>query len=41
MTTNQSRLRLAHETLFVRAHMSCWTRFPILFYIARSLSLMT
>uniref|UniRef100_A0A1J3EYW3 MLO-like protein n=1 Tax=Noccaea caerulescens TaxID=107243 RepID=A0A1J3EYW3_NOCCA len=32
-STDTSRFRLTHETSFVRAHTSFWTRIPIFFYI--------
>ncbi|KAL6507611.1 MLO-like protein 8 [Orobanche gracilis] len=32
-TNDPSRFRLSHETSFVRAHTSFWTRIPIFFYI--------
>ncbi|KAH0770885.1 hypothetical protein KY290_014866 [Solanum tuberosum] len=32
-TNDPSRFRLTHETSFVRAHTSFWTRIPIFFYI--------
>ncbi|XP_062095979.1 MLO-like protein 10 [Humulus lupulus] len=32
-STDPSRFRLTHETSFVRAHTSFWTRIPIFFYI--------
>ncbi|KAI4314668.1 hypothetical protein L6164_027556 [Bauhinia variegata] len=32
-STDASRFRLTHETSFVRAHASFWTRNPIFFYI--------
>ncbi|KAM0034055.1 hypothetical protein Hdeb2414_s0016g00492991 [Helianthus debilis subsp. tardiflorus] len=31
--TDPSRFRLTHETSFVRAHTSFWTRIPVFFYI--------
>ncbi|KAG8373582.1 hypothetical protein BUALT_Bualt11G0039400 [Buddleja alternifolia] len=31
--THPSRFRLTHETSFVRAHTSFWTRIPLFFYI--------
>lgn len=30
-----SRFRLTHETSFVRAHATFWTRIPVFFYIVR------
>ncbi|KAI4327863.1 hypothetical protein L6164_020275 [Bauhinia variegata] len=32
-STDTSRFRLTHETSFVRAHASFWTKIPIFFYI--------
>ncbi|GAA0166701.1 hypothetical protein LIER_21797 [Lithospermum erythrorhizon] len=32
-STDPSRFRLSHETSFVRAHTSFWTRIPFFFYI--------
>ncbi|KAL1225550.1 MLO-like protein 8 [Cardamine amara subsp. amara] len=32
-STDTARFRLTHETSFVRAHTSFWTRIPIFFYI--------
>ncbi|KAH7853002.1 hypothetical protein Vadar_031952 [Vaccinium darrowii] len=32
-SADNSRFRLAHETTFVRAHTSFWTRNPVFFYI--------
>ncbi|KAL7090670.1 hypothetical protein ACP275_12G056000 [Erythranthe tilingii] len=32
-TNDPSRFRLTHETSFVRAHTSFWTRIPLFFYI--------
>ncbi|KAI4386872.1 hypothetical protein MLD38_004759 [Melastoma candidum] len=32
-TNDPSRFRLTHETSFVRAHTSFWTRIPVFFYI--------
>ncbi|KAK4480012.1 hypothetical protein RD792_013069 [Penstemon davidsonii] len=32
-TTDPSRFRLTHETSFVRAHTSFWTKIPMFFYI--------
>jgi mlo protein len=32
-SVDPTRFRLTHETSFVKAHTSYWTRFPILFYI--------
>ncbi|PIN09895.1 hypothetical protein CDL12_17520 [Handroanthus impetiginosus] len=32
-SNDPSRFRLAHETSFVRAHTSFWTRIPLFFYI--------
>ncbi|KAM0003229.1 hypothetical protein Hdeb2414_s0293g00859181 [Helianthus debilis subsp. tardiflorus] len=32
-TRDPSRFRLTHETSFVRAHTSFWTRIPVFFYI--------
>ncbi|CAK9139363.1 unnamed protein product [Ilex paraguariensis] len=32
-SNDTSRFRLSHETSFVRAHTSFWTRIPLLFYI--------
>ncbi|KAF4377122.1 hypothetical protein F8388_017526 [Cannabis sativa] len=32
-STDPSRFRLTHETSFVRAHTSFWTRTPIFFYV--------
>ncbi|PWA57305.1 seven transmembrane MLO family protein [Artemisia annua] len=31
--TDASQIRLTHETSFVRAHTSSWTRLPVVFYI--------
>ena len=33
MPADPSRFRLTHETSFVRAHASFWTRYSIFFYI--------
>ncbi|KAJ8428944.1 hypothetical protein Cgig2_009815 [Carnegiea gigantea] len=37
-TNHPSNFRLTHETSFVKAHTSFWTRLPIFFYVVRSVT---